>query len=194
MGRAVMVAHPTPPPMPVDEYLELEENSTIKHEYIDGHVYAMAGGTVDHGAIAVNAVAFLRSLLRGGPCRVYNSDVKVRLGPRRFVYPDVSVSCDERDRANGRAKFISHPRLVIEVLSPTTADYDCGDKFEMYRAVASCEEYVLVNAEQPTVEVRTRQATGEWRRTIAGPGEEIVLPSVGLRVPLAVFYEEIDLQ
>lgn len=189
-----MVAHPTPPPMPVEEYLELEENSTIKHEYIDGHVYAMAGGTVDHGAIAVNAVAFLRSLLRGGPCRVYNSDVKVRLGPRRFVYPDVSVSCDERDRANGRAKFISHPRLVIEVLSPTTADYDRSDKFEMYRAVASCEEYVLVNTEQPAVEVRTRQATGEWRRTIAGTGEEIVLSSVGLRVPIAVFYEEINLE
>lgn len=196
-----MVAHPIPPLMSVEEYLELveeylelEENSTVKHEYIDGHVYAMAGGTVDHGAIAVNAVAFLRSLLRGGPCRVYNSDVKVRLGPRRFVYPDVSVSCDERDRANGRAKFINHPRLVIEVLSPTAADYDRGDKFAMYRAIEAFEEYVLVNAEQPAVEVRTRQATGEWQRITTGFGEDIFLSSLGLRVPIADLYEDIELE
>lgn len=189
-----MVAHPTPPPMSVAEYLELEDNSTVKHEYIDGHVYAMAGGTVDHGAIAVNAVALLRSLLRGGPCRVYNSDVKVRLGPRRFVYPDVSVSCDVRDRANGRAKFINHPRLVIEVLSPTTADYDRSDKFAMYRAIEAFEEYVLVNTEQPAVEVRTRQATGEWQRITAGSGEDVLLSSLGLRVPIADFYEDVELE
>jgi hypothetical protein len=101
-----MFGHPLPPPLSVEEYLELEENSTVKHEYLDGYVYAMAGGTVDHGAIAVNVLAALRPLLRGGSCRVYNSDVKVRLGPRRFVYPDLSVSCDPRDYADGRAPFI----------------------------------------------------------------------------------------
>ena len=188
-----MVAHPAPPPMPVEEYLELEENSAVKHEYIDGHVYAMAGGTVDHGIIAVNAVAVLRPLLRGGPCRVYNSDVKVRLGPRRFVYPDVSVSCDERDRADGRATFISHPRLVIEVLSPTTADYDRGDKFEMYRALPSLEEYVLISTEQPAVEVRSRRDDREWHRTVFGPEDEVLLPSIGVSIPIAALYEDIDL-
>ena len=90
----MMVASPNPPLMTLEEYLELEENSPIKHEYLDGHVYAMAGGTLDHGAIATNIITLLRSHLRGGPCRVYNSDVKVRIGHRRFVYPDVSVSCD----------------------------------------------------------------------------------------------------
>jgi Uma2 family endonuclease len=171
----------------------LEENSTVKHEYIDGHVYAMAGGTVDHGDIAVNVVAALRPLLRGGPCRVHNSDVKVRLGPRRFVYPDVSVSCDGRDRANGRATFIAHPRLVIEVLSPTTADYDRGDKFEMYRAVEALEEYVLISADREAVEVRTRQANGAWQRTTFGPGEEIVLSTIAVTLPIAVIYEDVDL-
>lgn len=189
-----MVAHPTPPLMSVDEYLELEENSTVKHEYIDGHVYAMAGGTVDHGVIAVNTVAFLRPLLRGGPCRVYNSDVKVRLAPRRFVYPDVSMSCDERDHTDGRARFINHPRLVIEVLSPTTADYDRGDKFEMYRAVATIEEYVLVDAQQTSIEVRTRQPDGAWRRATYGPSAEIPLASIEATVPVAVFYEDTDLE
>lgn len=188
-----MVAHPTPPSMPVEEYLELEENSAVKHEYIDGHVYAMAGGTVDHGDIAVNVVAALRPLLRGGPCRVRNSDVKVRLGPRRFVYPDVSVSCDERDQANGRARFVSHPRLVIEVLSPTTADYDRSDKFEMYRAVAALEEYVLISADRQAVEVRTRQANGTWQRPTFGPDEDVVLSTIAVTVPIAVVYEDIDL-
>ncbi|MGH2386882.1 MAG: Uma2 family endonuclease, partial [Chloroflexota bacterium] len=119
-----MIAHPLPPPLSVEEYLELEENSTIKHEYLDGYVYAMVGGSVDYGAIVVNVLAALRPQLRGGPYRVYNSDVGVRLGPRRFVYPDLSVSCDPRDYANGHAPFISRPRLVIEVLSPKTAVYD----------------------------------------------------------------------
>lgn len=188
-----MVAHPNPPLMSVEEYLELEENSTIKHEYIDGHVYAMAGGTVDHGSIAVNVLAFLRPLLRGGPCRVHNSDVKVRLGPRRFVYPDVSVSCDERDHAAGRAKFINHPRVVVEVLSPTTADYDRGDKFEMYRSRASFAEYVLIDAERASIEVRTRQADDSWQRQTFGPEGEVVLSSIDARIPITAIYEDTDL-
>ena len=185
-----MIAHPLPPTLSVEEYLELEENSTVKHEYLDGHVYAMAGGTVDHGTIAVNVLAALRSQLRGGPCRVYNSDVKVRVGPRRFVYPDVSVSCDPRDHADGRALFISHPRLVVEVLSPKTAEYDQGDKFGMYRALESLETYVLIATERVAVEVRTRQAEGAWEAAHVGPGEEVTLPSIGCRCAIAAFYED----
>jgi Uma2 family endonuclease len=108
-----MIAHPLPPPLSVEEYLELEENSTIKHEYLAGYVYAMAGGSVDHGVIAVNVLAALRPQLRGGSCRVYNSEVRVRLGPRRFVYPDVSVSCDPRDYASGRRR--SSADLVLSL-------------------------------------------------------------------------------
>jgi Uma2 family endonuclease len=188
-----MIAHPLPPTLSVEEYLELEENSTVKHEYLDGHVYAMAGGTVDHGTIAVNVLATLRPQLRGGRCRVYNSDVKVRLGPRRFVYPDASVSCDPRDQADGRAQFIGHPRLIVEVLSPKTAEYDQGDKFGMYRALASLEAYVLVAADRVAVEVRTRQADGAWQAIGFGPGDEVALQSIGCRCPVAAFYEDVAL-
>jgi Uma2 family endonuclease len=189
-----MFAHPLPPPLSVEEYLELEENSTIKHEYLDGYVYAMAGGTVDHGAIAVNVLAALRPLLRGGSCRVYNSDVKVRLGPRRFVYPDLSVSCDSRDYADGRAPFISSPRLIVEVLSPKTALYDQGDKFGMYRALQSLETYVLIAADRMAVEVRTRQDDRTWRSVNFGAGDEVVLTAIDCRCPVAAFYEDIAIQ
>lgn len=186
-----MVAHPTPPPMSVEEYLELEENSTVKHEYVDGHVYAMAGGTVDHGTIAVNVVSQLRPFLRGGRCRVHNSDVKVRLGPRRFVYPDVSVGCDPRDRVDGRATFINYPRLVVQILSPSTARYDQGDKVEMYRALPSFEEYVLIDAEQVGIEVRTRQDDGAWQVQTYGPGDHVRISTIDVRLPIAEFYEDV---
>ena len=188
-----MVAHPTPPLISVEEYLELEENSTVKHEYIDGHVYAMAGGTIDHGIIAVNAVSLLRPHLRGGPCRIYNSDVKVRLAPRRYVYPDASVGCDPRDRVDGRAKFISYPRLVLEVLSPSTATYDRGDKFAMYRAVSTFEEYVLIDAEQMAIEVWRRQASGDWTEQAFGPHDTVVFATIDFHAPVAAFYEDVAL-
>ena len=116
--------------------------------------------------------------------------MKVRLGPQRFVYPDASVSCDPRDQADGRAQFIGHPRLIVEVLSPKTADYDQGDKFGMYRALASLETYVLVAADRAAVEVRTRRADGSWEAAGFGPGDEVELPSIGCRCPVADFYEE----
>ena len=186
-----MIVHPLPPTLSVEEYLELEENSSVKHEYLDGYVYAMAGGTVDHGLIAVNVLSLLRAHLRGGPCRVCNSDVKVRVGPRRFVYPDVSVSCDPRDRADGRAQSIGHPRLIVEVLSPKTAEYDRGDKFAMYRTLPSLQTYVLLQAESVAIEVRTRQADGTWQAQRFGANDLVAFPSIDFRVLSARFYEDI---
>jgi Uma2 family endonuclease len=188
-----MVAHPLPPPLSVEESLELEQNSTIKHDYLDGYLYAMAGGSVDHGAIAVNVIAALRPRLRGGLCRVYNSDVKVRLTPHRFVYPDVSVSCDARDFADGHAQFINYPRLILEVLSAKSADYDQGDKFGMYCALSSLETYVLVATDRVAIEVRTRQDNGVWQTIRFGPGDQVVFPSLAISCPIAVFYEDIAL-
>jgi Uma2 family endonuclease len=147
-----MVAQPSPPLMTVDEYLELERHSDVKHEYIDGYVYAMAGGTSAQSVISANIIALLRpapEAPRGGyarpegrdravrafrpgssaarPCRVHTSDMRVRLSATRYVYPDVSVSCDERDRVNSEQDEIHYPRLVVEALSRTTQDYDRTD-------------------------------------------------------------------
>lgn len=188
-----MIAHPLPPTLSVEEYIELEENSTVKHEYLDGHVYAIVGGTLDHGLIAVNVLTILCPHVRGGPYRVYNSDVKVRIGHLRFVYPDVSVSCDPRDRADGRAQSIAHPRLVVEVLSPKTAGYDQGGKFDMYGALDSLQTYVLLEAERVAIEVRTRLAGGTWQAQHFGAGDLVAFPSIDFSGPVADFYEDIDL-
>lgn len=192
-----MVANPTALPMSVGEYLELERASQVKHEYVDGYVYAMSGGTPDHGVITINVAAALRNQLRGGPCRVYSPDVKVQLSPTRYVYPDVTVGCDERDRNRARAAEdhdrIYYPTLAVEVLSPTTEAYDRGDKFALYQANAALQQYVLVNVRKVAVEVYTRGEHGFWLYRAFGPGEQVELESVGFHGPIEAFYEDADL-
>src|SRR6266700_881031 len=115
------------PTMSVEQYFELEESSPdTRYEYLDGYVYMMSGGSANHATIAGNIHAILRSLLRGGPCRAYNSDMKVLISEKRYFHPNVTVTCDPRDR--GTANFIQSPRLVVEVLSPGTEARDRGRK------------------------------------------------------------------
>src|SRR5574337_447880 len=115
------------PTMSVEQYFELEENNPdIRYEYQDGYVYMMSGGSANHATISGNIYAILRSLLRGSPCRVYNSDMKVRVSEKRYFHPDVTVTCDPRDR--GTADVIQSPRLVVEGLSPSTEARDRGRK------------------------------------------------------------------
>jgi Uma2 family endonuclease len=142
------------------EYLELEESSPVKHEFMDGHVWAMAGGTPDHAAIAVNLASILRSQLRGRPCRVFSSDLRVRvLATGLGTYPDVTVVCDalETDPDDPKANTVTNPRVVIEVLSPSTEDYDRGEKLANYKRVPSLREIVLVAHDTRRIEV--------WRRS-----------------------------
>ena len=114
-----MVAQPHRTFMSIEDYLALDRDSLdARYEYIDGYAYLMAGGTLDHSTICINVTSVLRNLLRW-PCRVYNSDARVRLSEERYFYPDATVSCDERDRGTG--DMIVSPRVVIEVLSPGTA-------------------------------------------------------------------------
>ena len=119
-----MVAEPDRLMMSVEDYLTLDRSSVeARYEFVDGYVYMLAGGTADHSTISIN----LTSLLRSSPCRIYNSDLKVRLSQRRFVYPDASVSCDQRDR--GSSDTVQFPHLIVEVLSSSTEAYDRGRKF-----------------------------------------------------------------
>jgi Uma2 family endonuclease len=129
-----MVAAQENPPQKFtpEEYLAWEETQQIKHEYLGGQVYAMSGGTVNHGRIAANFIVLLGNHLRGSSCRVQTSDVRVEIPTfREYTYPDVSVTCDDRDKT--ATKSISHPCLIIEVLSPSTEGYDRGGKFNLYR-------------------------------------------------------------
>ena len=187
-----VVAEPDRLMMSVEDYLTLDRASVeARYEYIDGYVYMLAGGTADHSTMSINLTSLLHSLLRSSPCRVYNSDLKVRLSQRRFVYPDASVSCDQRDR--GSIDIVQFPRLIVEVLSSSTEAYDRGRKFAYYRACPTVQEYVLVDTQQQAVEVYRRQADTLWTLHPFGPGDQVELASLSLSFPIAALYENVEL-
>lgn len=176
--------------MTVEEYLRLEENGPEhRYEYIDGYVYMMAGGSLDQDLIKSNIQALLRAHLRGGPCRVYSSDAKVRVSETRYLHPEVTVTCDPGDR--GKKQMILSPRLVVEVLSPGTERRDRTAKMKMYRAYPTIEEYMLVSTRFPMVEVHRRES-GKWTYHVYDEHDEITLSSLDLHVSCAAVYEDID--
>lgn len=185
---------PLPEPahhMTADEYLAWELDRPEKSEYVDGQVYAMSGATDAHVTIALNLGAMLRNHLRGGPCRVFVADMKVRVSPAGpYFYPDVAVTCDERDRAN--TLFKEHPVLVIEVLSPGTAAFDRGPKFARYRQLESLREYALVDPESRGVECFRRNGEGRWVLYPFGPGDRVELASVGFSCGMDAVFEDVD--
>ena len=130
------------------EYLEIEQISPIKHEYLQGQMVAMAGASKIHVIIAGNLSALMVNHLRGSGCISYANDMKVRLPDLNcFYYPDLAITCDDRDR-NNQEDFILYPKLIIEVLSDSTEAFDRGDKFSDYQTIAALEEYVLVHQKQ----------------------------------------------
>lgn len=182
-----------------EEYLQLEAESYTKHEYIDGDVYAMAGASDAHVTIAGNLFALLRNHVRGSGCRVYISDMKVKVGQRnRFYYPDVMVTCDQRDQATPNYKCF--PKVIIEVLSDSTEAFDRGDKFADYQTLESLEEYVLINTRQQRVECFRRSPDGIWLLqyyTPSGDGSELgdfELQCLDFSGTLADLYEDVALE
>ncbi len=177
------------PTMSVEEYFQLDENSPdIRYEYLDGYVYMMSGGSANHATIGGNIYALLKSLLRGGSCRAYNSDMKVCVSERRYFHPDVTVTCDPHDR--GTAKIIRSPRLVVEVLSPSTEVFDRGKKLQCYLAYPSVEEYLLVDAQSIRIE-RYRKEQKRWIYDVFEFGDEVELASLNVRFPIADAYEDV---
>ena len=176
----------------VEEYLRLEQAASDRHEYHDGQILAMAGGSYEHSVIVSNINRALGNALDGKPCRTLDSNLKVGI-PRtgRFVYPDVHVICgppqfDPRDETR---QTVSNPRLVVEVLSPSTEAYDRSGKFNQYREIDSFEEYVLVSQDRASVETFFRQTDGTWLFTpSAGMAAAVKLRSVGVELPLAAVY------
>lgn len=185
-----MAAKPQPRRLSVAEYFQLDDsNPNAKYEYYDGFVHMMSGGSLDHSEIAVNVLVALRAALRGTPCRVFNSDARVQLAATRYVYPDVSVSCADKDR--GKVTTIQTPSLVFEVLSPSNVGFDRGTKADYYRDCPSIEEYVLIDADKPLVEVY-RRAGPFWELHVAKGGDTITLASVSAQITIADVYDGID--
>ena len=175
-----------------EEYLAAEQDSPIKHEYIQGQVYAMAGASDAHVTVAGNLFALLRNHLRGTGCRVYMADMKAQIDSANvFYYPDVMVTCDARDK--NFTYFKRCPCLIVEVLSPTTEAFDRGNKFADYRRLESLQEYVLINPETMSVECFRRNSEGLWVLYPYGEGEEVHLASVNFSCPIANLYEDVSL-
>ncbi len=186
-----MIAEPHFTYMTPQEYLEWETTQDLKHEYIDGEVLAMTGGTIPHNLVAGNLYALLKSHLRGKGCRVLIADVKVQIsaaGP--YCYPDVMVSCDERDR--NAVKLIQHPCLIVEVLSPSTEAYDRGEKFRRYRQLPTLQDYVLIDSTQISVDRFSRLSNHRWELQSYGQGEMLHLPSIHWQGEIELLYEEVS--
>lgn len=173
----------------VEDYFALEENNPdVRFEYYDGYVYMMAGGTADHATISFNVQTALSNALRNGPCRVYNSDMRVYLSDTRYFHPDVTVTCDPRDR--GKASVIRSPRVVVEVLSPSTEASDRIRKLHAYLAYPTIEEYILVDYRTRRIEVYSKAQKG-WNYVVYGPGDEVEVRSLGVRFTLDDAYENV---
>lgn len=175
-----------------ETYLIWEEQQQTRHEYIEGKVLAMAGGTMPHVDIIVNLGAILRNHLRGKGCKVRTSDAKVALPDQKaFFYPDVVVTCDDRDQK--ARQFTRYPCLIMEVLSSGTEAYDRGIKFAQYRRLATLKEYVLIATDQISVEVFRLNYQGKWEFIPYEAGAEIELLSIDLQLPIALVYEEVEI-
>ncbi len=174
-----------------EEYLEAEKSSPVKHEYIQGQIYGMSGASDAHVTITANLVTLLRNHLRGSGCKVYPTDMKVRIESLNiFYYPDLMVTCN-RDDTN-LDYFKRHPCLIIEILSPSTEAFDRGDKFSNYRELESLQEYVLVNQTRPSVECFRRNSEGLWVLHTYGENQKLYLDSIDFSCLMAYPYEDVN--
>jgi Uma2 family endonuclease len=177
----------------IAEYLSREAASTIRHEYYRGEIFAMAGNTTHHNEIQVNLIHQLRLALNGSPCRPYGTDLRIRIEPvNLFTYPDVVVICGEPELARVDPMAVTNPRVVFEILSPSTEAYDRGEKFEFYQHLASLQEYVLVSQDRAHIDRFVRQPDRDWRlRPFAGLADELDIESLKCRISLALVYENV---
>ncbi|MBE9211334.1 Uma2 family endonuclease [Plectonema cf. radiosum LEGE 06105] len=185
-----MVANPQFQYMSPQEYLEWEKTQELRYEYIDGEVFAMTGGTIPHNRVAGNLYIDLNDFLTEKDCSVYISDVKVQVseaGP--YHYPDVMVTCDDRDRE--AIDMVRHPCLIVEVLSPSTAAFDRGKKFTRYRQSDTLKEYVLIESDEIAVECFRRNNEGLWVLHTYGEGDSLILESVGITIPIEKLYRRV---
>jgi Uma2 family endonuclease len=174
-----------------EDYLAIERISPIKHEYLQGQMVAMAGASKAHVIITGNLSALLVNHLRSTGCIPYTTDMKVRLLPLNlFYYPDLAVTCDDRDRRSDE-DFILHPKLIIEVLSDSTEAFDRGDKFADYKSIPELTEYVLIHQKQILVERFQRKSDNLWLPQVYRAGDTLELSSIGFFWAIEALYESV---
>lgn len=163
------------------DYVSLEEESSTRHEFLAGEIVAMAGGTPEHAAMAAEVIGQLREKVRGGNCRVFTSDLGVRVKATGLAtYPDASVVCGPTERDPDKKTNVTNPRLVVEVTSDSTEHYDHGEKLAHYKQVPSLEAIVIVSHREARVDVWSRPTDSSvWSRASAGSGEAAPVPALG---------------
>ncbi|MEQ9551575.1 MAG: Uma2 family endonuclease [Coleofasciculus sp. G3-WIS-01] len=188
-----MIAAPEKfPTLTPEEYFTWEEQQLEKHELIDGQVYAMSGGSVNHGRLAIRLTAMFDNHLENSSCITGNSDIKINIvETNNYTYPDASVTCDDRDKTT--TQYITYPCLVVEVLSPSTEAYDRGSKFRMYRHNPALQDYLLVSSTRMEIDLYHKKQTGEWLIINYQAGDTIELKSINLSFPIEQIYRNLDL-
>lgn len=183
-------------PVSEEEYLRLEAQSPVKHEYVNGEMFAMTGATLRHNVIAGNVLALLRSHLRDTPCRPFINDVRLRIEKTHsYYYPDVLVVCARGTQAiDLDAVTVEDPVLVIEVLSPSTEATDRREKLLAYRTVSSLSEYVLISQDAARVEIHRRRGDIGWEKIEYSGPETVELASVNLKIGMRAIYEGMPIE
>ena len=177
----------------VHEYLMLEAETGVKHEFVAGQVWAMSGGSREHALYSANVSALLSVKLRNKRCAVHSSDLRIAVkSARLFTYADVTVLCGRvtLDPDDPTKQTVLNPKVVVEVLSPSTEDYDRGEKLGYYKSIASLEEVVFVAHDRREVEVVRRERDGSWSRHVAGDSDDVELASLGCSLPVVEIYRD----
>ncbi len=181
------------PPLTPEEYFTWEEQQLEKHEYIDGQVYAMSGGSVNHGRIAIRFTALFDAHLDGSNCIPGNSDIKINIaGTQNYTYPDASVTCDDRDKST--PNYFTYPCLIVEVLSKSTEAYDRGGKFRLYRHNPALKDYLLVSSTSIEIDLYHKNDAGEWIIINYQAGDIIELKSINLNLAIEQVYRGLTLE
>ncbi len=176
-------------PLTEEQYLKLERQADFKSEFHDGQMFAMSGGSLNHALISTRIATLLdRQMLEG--CRTCNSDLRIKVASAGlYTYPDCSVICGEPQYFGGQKDVVLNPVLIVEVLSPSTEDYDRGKKFELYRTIESFREYLIVHQDRRHVEHYSKQDDGSWvLREHMGADSTIAIMRLAVRIPLAELY------
>lgn len=189
----MIVAKDNNPHLTPEEYFAWEEQQLEKHEYINGEVYAMGGGSVNHSRIAIRFTTMFDTHLDASSCITGNSDLRVNIvDTNNYTYPDASVTCDDRDKTT--TQYITYPCLIVEVLSASTEAYDRGGKFRMYRQNPALIDYLLVSSTSIEIDLYHKNDAGDWLIINYKAGDTIELKSINLNFPIEKVYRGLTLE
>lgn len=188
-----MSSEPAVKYMTVEEYLEFEETSTEKHEFIGGVIYAMAGAGVSHNRVVRNSVIEIGQFLKGKPCEIFQGDLKIHVKTESGIaYPDISIVCDGLQFLEGRKDVVTNPAIIIEVLSPSTQNYDHGEKFMFYRQIPVLQEYILISSIEAFVEKFKKADSGSWILTeYKNLTDTLPIDTIRYNLPLSEIYRDV---